>query len=84
MAGGEWPKIVGMKKRPTRSELDAAEIQTFARQIGRGTRRGGPDPNDRRYDRELQLRARHTKPEALDAFLRGDEDESPDRNEIRT
>jgi hypothetical protein len=53
--------------------LKAATVQTFAQLYGRKAHRG-QEPNDRRYDREIEARLKQTKPEELDRLLRGDED----------
>jgi hypothetical protein len=68
---------MGMTKRSTRRERDAAAFQAFATQYARKARKNGSDPNDRQYDHALQRRARRMRPEDLDALLRDGEDDDP-------
>jgi hypothetical protein len=52
------------------------EIGAFVRQYAR-RKHAGHDPNDRRYDRELERTIKHMDPRELDLLMRGeDEDES--------
>lgn len=53
--------------------LQAAEVQHFARQYARKAQRG-IEPNDRRYDRQVERRIRTMAPEALDGLLRDGEE----------
>jgi hypothetical protein len=53
------------------------EIGAFVRQYAR-RRHAGHDPNDRRYDRELECRIKRMHPRELDLLMRGeDEDVTP-------
>jgi len=52
-----------------RTQRIAGEIDLFIRQYAR-KRVAGQDPNDRRYDRNLEQHIRHMKPEELDALMR--------------
>ena len=52
------------------------EIGVFIRQYAR-KRYSGMDPNDRRYDREIERQIRRMNPEELDALMREGEDEDP-------
>ena len=54
--------------------LKAATLGLFVRQYGRKAQRG-IEPNDRRYDRDVERAVRQLKPEELDALLRDDEDQ---------
>ena len=63
-----------MSKRRQRLE---GEIGAFIRQYAR-KRYPGMDPNDRRYDREIERMIRHMKPEELDELMRAGEDEPLD------
>jgi hypothetical protein len=56
-----------MAKRDTRSR-QAAEIELYLRQVARPARKG-QEPNDRRYDRDVERQLRQLSPEALDALL---------------
>jgi hypothetical protein len=59
-------------KREQRLE---GEIGAFIRQYAR-KRYPGMDANDRRYDREIERKIRHMKPEELDELMRAGEDDS--------
>jgi hypothetical protein len=67
-----------MSKRKQRLE---GEIGAFIRQYAR-KRHPGMDPNDRRYDREIERMIRHMKPEELDDLTRVGEDEPPDDSHL--
>ena len=55
-----------------------ADLGNFLDQYGRRAHRGH-DPNDRRYDRDLEEKIKRMDPEELDAIIRGEEeDDSPD------
>ena len=54
----------------------ADDLATFVRQYGRKRPRGNREPDDRDFDRRLQLRTRRMDPTELDALLRDDVDES--------
>ena len=56
-----------------RHDLRAAELQLFAKQLGRKAR-AGHDPNDRRYSRSTVDAVRHMKAAVLDELLRDGED----------
>jgi hypothetical protein len=67
-----------VNKRKKRLE---GEIGVFIRKYAR-KRYPGMDPNDRRYDREIEQLIRRMKPEELDELLRaGDEDLSGESND---
>lgn len=51
------------------------EIGAFIRQYAR-KRYPGMDPNDRRYDREIERKIRRMKPEELDELMRLGEDDN--------
>jgi hypothetical protein len=57
------------------------EIGAFVRQYGR--KKNQNDPNDRRYDREIEQLVKHMSPEELDALMHGDVDESEDDGGLR-
>ncbi len=64
-----------MKKKLNQYEkraLRAAVVATFLRQYGR-RRQKGIEPNDRRYDRELEVRLKKLAPDELDRLMREDE-----------
>lgn len=63
-----------ISKRKKRLE---GEIGAFIRQYAR-KRHPGMDPNDRRYDREIERKIRQMKPEELDALMRDGEDDPPE------
>jgi hypothetical protein len=52
--------------------LKSATLQTFVQQYARKAHKGF-DPNDRRYDREVERAIKHLTPETLDSLLRDDE-----------
>jgi hypothetical protein len=58
--------------RDEKRALRAANLATFMRQYGRH-RQKGVEPNDRRYDRELEAELKKVAPDELDALLRDDE-----------
>jgi len=53
-------------------------LGSFMKAYARKKRKGGLDPNDRPYDRELETELKRLPPEELDESLRG-EDGEPDR-----
>jgi hypothetical protein len=57
-----------------RRALKAAEVQLFAKQYARRAQRG-VEPNDRNFDREVELRVSRLDPEELDRLLRLGDDE---------
>jgi transposase len=67
--------------KPQRKRLNAAErrarkaaaMRFFAKQYGRRAH-AGFDPNDRKYDREIEKAVRRMKPEELDKLLREGDD----------
>ena len=50
----------------------AGEAAKFVQQYARKAR-SGLDPNDRRYDRDIEARIKRMNPEELDRLLREDE-----------
>jgi hypothetical protein len=76
-----WDSIEAWNAKPQRTKLNAAErhdlraaeLQLFAKQVGRKAH-AGHDPNDRRYSRSTVDAVRHMKPEVLDELLRDGED----------
>ena len=53
--------------------LKAAQIKRFVLQYGR-TAQPGIEPNDRRYDRDIEQMVRRMSPEELDRLMREDEE----------
>ena len=53
--------------------LKVAEIRRFLQQYGRVAQRG-IEPNDRKYDREIEETIRHMSPEELDRLIREDDE----------
>lgn len=53
----------------------SGKIAEFLRCYRRKSGNGGRDPNDRDYDRELEARIKRMSPLALDALMRGDEEQ---------
>ncbi|CDX55518.1 hypothetical protein MPL3365_200109 [Mesorhizobium plurifarium] len=63
------------KRRLNRSEkraLRAARVQLFAKQYGRKAQRN-TEPNDRRYDREIEAEIKRMRPDTLDTLIRDEE-----------
>lgn len=58
-------------RRPDRRAREAAAWAGFARMYARKAQKRA-EPNDRRFDRAFQRRARRMKPEALAALLGAD------------
>jgi len=56
-----------------RRALKSATLQRFMQEYGRKAS-SRFDPNDRRYDREVENAVKHMKPDELDRLLRDDED----------
>jgi len=56
--------------------LRAASVARFVQQYARKSQKG-VEPNDRRYDRDLEATIRKLPPEELDRLIREDED-APD------
>jgi hypothetical protein len=52
----------------------AKEFGTFLRLYGRKVQKGC-EPNDRRYDPEIEHELRRLKPEEIDRLMNGDDDE---------
>ena len=52
--------------------LAAETIRRFAEQYGRKAQKG-IEPNDRRYEREVEGRVKRMPPQALDAMLNDDD-----------
>lgn len=61
-------------KAEQKRALQAADVQLFARQYARRAMKG-IDPNDRRYDREVEARVKRMDPRELDALLRDGEEQ---------
>ena len=61
--------IAPMSKRSKRLE---GQIGTFMQQHGRRKPPGRGEPNDRRYDREVEQAVKRMDPYELDEFLRGE------------
>jgi hypothetical protein len=64
------------RRRPNAAErraLAAAELRTFVVKYGRKAQKG-VEPNDRRYDEDVEKAVKRMKPEKLDKLLRDDED----------
>lgn len=60
-----------MSHRKSKLEADLGKfVQQYRRKAPRGK-----EPNDRRYDREVEKRAKALRPEELDELLRGSVDE---------
>jgi hypothetical protein len=55
-----------------RRALKSATLQIFVQQYGRKSQKGS-EPNDRRYDRDIERAIRHVNPEELDRLLHDDE-----------
>ena len=75
-------EIATWRKRPARKRLNAAErravkaaaIQHFAKKVARRAQKN-TEPNDRKYDREIESAASRMRAEDLDSLLRdGDDD----------
>ncbi len=63
------------KRRLNQSEkraLKAAQIQHFAKQYARKAQRN-KEPNDRSYDRELEVEIKRMRPDVLDILIRDEE-----------
>lgn len=60
--------------RTSRFEHEAAAFQLFVKRYARKAQKG-VEPNDRRYDHSLQIRARRMRADELDALLRDGEDD---------
>lgn len=59
--------------KSSKRDRKAAQIDLYLQQVAR-PRQKGQDPNDRRYDRDVECEMRKLKPQELDALLRGDGD----------
>jgi len=71
------PDETPRKPRLTHSQrraLGLTRLSVFLQKYGRTSRRGGYDPNDRTYDRDLERRMKTMDPLRLDQLMRGDED----------
>ena len=66
-----------MKSR--RKKQLEAEIGTFIKQYKRKAHAGW-DPNDRNYDRELEMKIKNMSPEELDEIMRGEEEDEIQNN----
>jgi len=63
------------RRHPNAAEkraLQAGATHRFVRQYGRKAQKG-KEPNDRKYDRKVELTLKRMKPEQLDELLRDDE-----------
>jgi len=60
-------------KKQTRRERKAAEIQLYEKQVAKPAQKG-QDPNDRRYDRNVERKLRQISPLELDALLAEDDE----------
>jgi hypothetical protein len=56
-----------------RRALQTAELSVFIQQYGRKSQKGC-EPNDRRYDRDVEQKMRRMDPILLDRLLREDEE----------
>jgi len=74
-------KTRGIDDVPVRRRFNAAQkrvlkaetVRTFVKQYGRPAQKG-IEPNDRRFEREVEQTVRRMKPEDLDALLRDGDD----------
>lgn len=62
-----------MKVREKKQRLAAATAR-YLSQIGRQAQKG-VEPNDRRFDHELDEKLNRMRPEDVDALFRGEDDE---------
>lgn len=53
--------------------LKAASVRDFMQKYGRRAHRG-QEPDDRRYDRDVERSVKRMRPDELDQFLRDDEE----------
>jgi hypothetical protein len=53
--------------------LKSAALRTFVQEYGRKAQKHS-EPNDRRYDRDIERAIKHLRPEQLDRLLRNDEE----------
>jgi hypothetical protein len=53
--------------------LKAAAVSVFVQRYGKKAQRG-VEPNDRRYDRDVERALKQLKPDALDSLMRDDEE----------
>jgi ribosomal protein S20 len=54
-----------------RRALKAAKLKSFVQEYGRRAQKG-VEPNDRRYDREVEQIVKRMRPDELDRLLRDD------------
>jgi hypothetical protein len=54
--------------------LKTASVRKFVQQYERKAGRGGMDPNDRRYSRDIEKSVKRMKPDELDRLLRDGEE----------
>ena len=73
MSGTVCADTPGVNKRSRRLQ---GEIGSFVRQYGR--KKNQNDPNDRRYDREVERFVKQMPPEELDELMHGDVDDDSD------
>jgi hypothetical protein len=60
-------------KRDPRRSLRAAEVAVFVKQYGRKAQKG-VEPNDRRFDEDVQRRVKQMNPLEFDRLIREDEE----------
>ncbi|KQR36747.1 hypothetical protein ASF91_01170 [Rhizobium sp. Leaf155] len=59
--------------KPSKRDRIAAQIDLYLQQVARPAQKR-QEPNDRRYDREIERSLRTIKPQDLDALLNGQDD----------
>jgi hypothetical protein len=75
--GGPIEPRKRLRRRPNADQkraLTAAGLHVFARQYGRKAQKR-TEPNDRRYDREVESAIKRMDPATLDRLLRDDEED---------
>lgn len=73
MTAPEAPKRKRLNAAQKRA-LKAASVQLFAKQYARKAQKN-VEPNDRRYEREVEQAVKRMKPDELDRLLREDGEE---------
>ncbi|MGZ6042872.1 MAG: hypothetical protein ACXWKW_11830 [Asticcacaulis sp.] len=63
--------------------LKAEQIRLFVQQYARKAQKG-VEPNDRRYDRELEKDIKRMRPDELDELLRLGETDEPSQSQLNT
>ena len=66
------------QKRHNNRGISEADIGLFLQQYSRKARRGGSDPNDRKYSRSIEEKIKRMSAEELDRLIRGEEADSED------